>query len=138
MTGWRCPRYGGMKKTPAGPLADKPPAEPVPLSETERMLLVMCGAGINGWNTGMEHTSAGEADTGCNYPVRLLGRTYPSGASIYASELIFTDDDGTYLTQLRDLDPQDILEGNRPADLAALFERVKRHCVRLATRRTHV
>ncbi len=46
----------------------------------------------------MEHTAAGDADTGCNYPVRLLGRTYPSGAAIYASELIFTDDAGTYLT----------------------------------------
>jgi len=102
----RSRRFGLGMKIPDGPLAYESPHEPVALSETERMLLVMCGAGINGWNTGMEHTSAGEADTGCNYPVRLLGRTYPSGASIYASELIFTDDDGTYLTQLRDLDPQ--------------------------------
>ena len=86
----------------------------------------------------MEHTSAGQADTGCNYPVRLLGRTYPSGAAIYASELIFTDDDGTYLTQLRDLDPQDILEGKQPSDLAGLFARVKQHCVKLAPGRVTV
>ena len=123
---------------PDGPLAYQSPHEPVALSETERMLLVMCGAGINGWNTGMEHTSAGEADAGCNYPVRLLGRTYPSGAAIYASELIFTDDDGTYLTQLRDLDPQDILDGKPPSDLAALFDRVKQHCVKLAPQRVTV
>jgi hypothetical protein len=86
----------------------------------------------------MEHTSAGEADTGCNYPMRLLGRTYPSGAGIYASELIFTDDDGTYLTQLRDLDPQEILGGKQPADMAALFDSVKQHCVKLAPGRVTV
>jgi hypothetical protein len=138
MFGRRARRFGWGMKIPDGPLAYQSQHQPVALNETERMLLVMCGAGISGWNTGMEHTSAGDPDTGCNYPVRLLGRTYPSGAAIYASELIFTDDDGTYLTQLRDLDPQDILDGKQPADLAALFDRVKRHCVKLAPERATV
>jgi hypothetical protein len=138
MFGRRARRFGFGMKIPDGPLAYESKHPPVALSETERMLLLMCGAGINGWNTGMEHTAAGEPDTGCNYPVRLLGRTYPSGASIYASEMIFTDDEGTYLTQFRDLDPQEILGTNQPTDFAALFEGVKRHCVKLASGRTSV
>jgi hypothetical protein len=109
--GRRARRFGLGMTIPDGPLAYRSSEPPVPLSEIERMLLVLCGTGISGWNTGIEHTTAGQPDTGCNYPMRLLGRTFPSGASIYASELIFTDDEGTYLTRLRDLDPQTLLEG---------------------------
>jgi len=138
MFGRRARRFGYGMKIPDGPFAYDSQHEPVALNETERMILVMCGAGISGWNTGMEHTAAGEPDTGCNYPVRLLGRTYPSGAGIYASELVFSDDDGTWLTQLRDLDPQDLLEGHPPSDLIALLARVKKHCVRLAPGRVTV
>lgn len=138
MFGRRARRFAAGMKIPDGPLAYESRQPPVALSETERMLLVLFGVGINGWNTGMEHTSAGDPDTGCNYPVRLLGRTYPSGAAIYATELIFTDDDGTYLTQLRDLDPQDLLEGDAPTNLGALLGRVKRHCVKLAPGRATV
>jgi hypothetical protein len=75
MFGRRARRFGLGMKIPDGPLAYESQHEPVALNETERMLLVMCGAGINGWNTGMEHTSAGDPETGCNYPMRLLGRT---------------------------------------------------------------
>jgi|YelNatPaOPRAMG01_1025707.scaffolds.fasta_scaffold08630_8 hypothetical protein len=136
--GRRARRFGLGMTIPDGPLAYRSSEPPVPLSEIERMLLVLCGTGISGWNTGIEHTTAGQPDTGCNYPMRLLGRTFPSGASIYASELIFTDDEGTYLTRLRDLDPQTLLEGQPVTDLSALVERVKRHCVRLSPARVTV
>ena len=48
-----------------------------------------------------------------------------------ASELIFTDESGTYLTHFRDLDP----ERQRPlahlSDLETLLSRVKLQCVQL-------
>lgn len=138
MFGRRARRFGLGMKIPDGPLAYESRHAPVGLSETERMLLVLFGAGINGWNTGMEHTVAGEPDTGCNYPVRLSGRTYQSAAAIYASELIFTDDDGTYLTRFRDLDPRDLLADDKPTDLGAILGRVKEHCVQLAPGRVTV
>ncbi len=138
MFGRRARRFGLGMIIPDGSLAFRSRQAAVGLSESERMLLVLCGAGISGWNTGIEHTAAGQPDTGCNYPMRLLGRTFPSGAAIYASELIFTDDDGTYLTQLRDLDPQDLLEGQGPTDLGAILGRVKRYCVRIAPGRVMV
>lgn len=133
--GRRARRFGMGMTIPDGPLAYESKLAPVPLNDLERALLVLCGAGISGWNTGMEHTAAGVPDTGCNYPVRLLGRTYPSGAGIYATELIFTDDSGTFLTRLRDLDPAefDRLGDGEPAQL---IDFVKRNCVKLADGRT--
>lgn len=136
--GRRARRFGLGMTIPDGPLAYRSSEAPIPLSETERMLLVLCGAGISGWNTGIEHTTAGQTDTGCNYPMRLLGRTFPSGASIYASELIFTDDDGTYLTQLRDVDAQTLLDRKPAVDLSALIQRIRRHCVQLSPTRVTV
>src|SRR4029077_15083443 len=81
MFGRRARRFGLGMKIPDGPLAYESPHEPVSLSEAERMLLVMCGAGINGWNTGMEHTSAGEAEQGCTYRARFFGGTYQRGGA---------------------------------------------------------
>lgn len=138
MFGRRARRFGLGMTIPDGPLTYRSREAALPLSETERMLLVLCGVGISGWNTGIEHTTAGQADAGCNYPMRLMGRAFPSGAAISASELIFTDDQGTYLTQLRDLDPQDFLEGHPPGELGALLDRVKRHCVMLTPTRATV
>src|SRR5271170_5314217 len=130
--GRRARRFAQGMTIPDGPLAFESRQKPIPLNELERTILILCGSGISGWNTGMEHTAAGEADTGCNYPVRLIGRTYPSGAGIYASELIFTDDSGTYMTQFRDLDAQRLAEFGEAGDLTGMIERVRSHCVKLA------
>jgi hypothetical protein len=137
MFGRRARRFGLGMTIPDGPLAYESKAAPIPLNDLERTILILCGAGINGWNTSMEHTAAGAPDTGCNYPVRLLGRTFPSGAGIYASELTFTDDSGTFLTRFRDLDPTAVgrLEDTTPAKL---IEFVKQHCVKLADGRVTV
>src|SRR5690606_8132321 len=99
--GRRSRRFGMGMEIPDGPTAYRSGHEPVPLSELERTLLLLCGAGISGWNTGIEHSSSG----GCNYPLRYVGRTFASAAAVHSSELIVTDDSGTYITQLRDLDP---------------------------------
>ncbi len=138
MFGRRARRFALGMTIPDGPLAYQSKLEPVALSELERTLLVLCGCGISGWNTGMEHTAAGEADTGCNYPLRLIGRTYPSGAGIHASELIVSDDSATYLTQFRDLDAHRLAEFSQAGDLPAMAERVRRHCVKLADGRVTV
>jgi len=136
--GRRARRFARGMTVPDGPLAYQSKQAPIPLNDLERTLLILCGAGISGWNTGMEHTAAGAPDTGCNYPVRLIGRTYPSGAAIHASELIFTDDSGTFLTQFRDLDAQSLSEFGQAGDLAPMIERARRHCVKLADGRVEV
>jgi hypothetical protein len=88
---------------PDGPLAYTSKHEPLPLTSQEVTLLVLCGAGVSGWSLGIEHTAWGQPEKGCNYPIRLIGRTAASIAGTGTSELIFTNDTGTYITQFRDL-----------------------------------
>jgi hypothetical protein len=104
--GRRSRRFGLGMSIPDGPFAYTSQQESIPLHDLERTLLVLCGTGVSGWHFGIEQTSSGDPEKGCNYPLRLTGRTSPSSAGMEASELIFTDDSGTYMTQFRDLDPE--------------------------------
>jgi hypothetical protein len=131
MFGRRSRRFGVGMTIPDGPLAYASTQSPHPLSDLERTLLVLCGAGISGWHLGMEHTANGAPDTGCNYPVRLTGRVAPSAAGIETAELIVSDDCGTFITRFRDLDPAQLRELQGVTDLGKLVARVDEHCVRL-------
>ena len=71
MFGRRSRRFGVGMTIPDGPLAYASTQPPLPLSDLEQTLLVLCGAGVSGWHLGMEHTANGDPDRGCNYPVRL-------------------------------------------------------------------
>jgi hypothetical protein len=131
MFGRRSRRFGVGMTIPDGPLAYASTRPPLPLRDLERTLLVLCGAGVSGWHLGMEHTPNGAPDTGCNYPVRLTGRVAASAAGIETSELIVTDDAGTFITRFRDLDPTQLRELQGVTDLGKLVARVDQHCVRL-------
>ena len=79
----------------------------------------------------MEHTANGDPDQGCNYPVRLTGRVAASAAGIETSELIVTDEGGTFITRFRDLDPARLQEVQGVTDLGELVTRVDEYCVHL-------
>lgn len=136
--GRRSRRFGLGMEIPDGPLAYASKHEPVPLDDVERTLLLLCGAGISGWSTGIEYTASGRPNTGCNYPLRLVGRTFASGAGVHSSELVVTDDSGTYITQFRNLDPQAWKEFGAAADLDGMMARVRAHCIKLRDDRTTV
>ena len=72
--GRRSRRFGVGMSIPDGPLAYASSQPPLPLTDLERTLLVLCGAGVSGWHLGMEHTATSDPHHGCNYPVRLTGR----------------------------------------------------------------
>jgi hypothetical protein len=133
--GRRARRFARGMAIPDGPLKYQSKHAPLPLSKTEQMLLVLTGAGISGWNFGLPHTTTGAPNTGCNYPMRQVGRTYASAAGIHASELLWTEDSGTYITQFRDLAPEEQQEFHRAADLETLLERARRHTVQLSNAR---
>lgn len=133
--GRRARRFGLGMTIPDGPLAFRSKQEPVPLDDTERMLLVLAGAGISGWNFGLPHTTTGAANSGCNYPMRLVGRTYASAAGIHASELMWTDDAGTYITQFRDIEPEAQQNLAESTDLETLVARSRKHIVQISPRR---
>lgn len=129
--GRRARRFGLGMSIPDGPLAYTSQHEPVPLNDLERTLLVLGGTGVSGWHFGIEQTSSGDPEKGCNYPIRLTGRTSPSSAGMEASELIFTDESGTYITQFRDLDPERQRPLAQRSDLETLVSSVKMQCVQL-------
>lgn len=133
--GRRARRFGLGMTIPDGPLAYKSKQEPHPLSDTETMLLVLAGGGVSGWNFGLPHTTTGAPDSGCNYPMRLVGRTYASAAGIHASELMWTDDSGSYITQFRDLEPEAQQELAQASNLDTLIEKARRHIVKLSSQR---
>lgn len=132
MFGRRSRRFGVGMTIPDGPLAYPSTHPPRPLTDLERTVLVLCGAGVSGWHLGMEHTANGDPRAGCNYPVRLTGRVAPTTAGIGTPELIVSDDAGTFITRFRDLDPSRVRELQGAADLPELIRRVGAHCVRLA------
>jgi hypothetical protein len=133
--GRRSRRFGVGMTIPDGPLAYESSHPPKPLNEIERSLLIAIGAGLSGWNLGIPHTEAGTPDTGCNYTVRPIGRTFPSGASTQGSELLIADDSGTYITKFRDLDPQAIREYQGVDDLDRLVGIVRDNTVKLGDSR---
>src|SRR5215208_736096 len=130
--GRRSRRFGVGMSIPDGPLAYASSQPPLPLTDLERTLLVLCGAGVSGWHLGMEHTATGDSNRGCNYPIRLTGRVAASAAGIETSELIVSDDAGTIITRFPDLDPAGLQELHEASDLGALLHRADRHCMRLA------
>jgi hypothetical protein len=92
---------------------------------------VLCGTGVSGWHFGIEQTTSGDSEKGCNYPIRLTGRTSPSSAGMEASELIFTDDSGTFITQFRDLDPERQQPLTNLSDLETLTSTIMQQCVQI-------
>jgi hypothetical protein len=136
--GRRSRRFGLGMTIPDGPLAHTSAYEPEPLSEEERLLLILAAAGISGWNFGIPYTTSGERGAGCNYTNRLIGRTFASGAGVHSSELVVTDDRGTHVTQFRDLDATRLAEYEEVSDLDRLAELLSPHIVQIAEGRVEI
>ncbi len=133
--GRRSRRFGVGMSIPDGPLAYTSRHPPQPLSELERAVLIATSVGVSGWNLGIPYTEVGADDTGCNYTVRPIGRTYPSGAATHGSEVLINDDSGAYITRFRDLDATAIQEYHGVDDLERLVEWLKPHIIQLSDKR---
>jgi hypothetical protein len=107
--GRRARRFGLGMEIPSGPLAYKSQKEPIPLSETEQMLLVAAATGVSGWNFGVPFgpkTPKAHAE----FTLRFTGRTAPTAAGLGTPALFYTDDSGCYCTQTRDIQPREMQE----------------------------
>ena len=129
--GRRARRFGLGMKIPSGPLAYESKHDPLPLSELEQSILIAAGTGVTGWNFGVpfgpdhpkEHAS---------YSLRFTGRTFPTAGGFGTPALLYTDDNGTYITNTRDIQPTDISEaGDNLSDAA---ERIISVCRENTTR----
>jgi hypothetical protein len=102
--GRRSRRFGLGMQIPSGPLAFESEREAVPLSDLEQSLLIAAGTGVSGWSFGIPFGPA-TPNAHAEYSVRFAGRTAPTAAGIGTPVLFYTDDDGTYVTNTRDVTP---------------------------------
>lgn len=136
IAGRRSRRFGLGMEVPSGPLAFRSQADPVPLSELERLILSAAGTGVTGWSFGVPY-GPDRPEEHAHYTQRYTGRTAPTAAGIGTPMLFATDDSGTYLTNTRDALPARPPEasGDRDSALDAMVEVVRAHTERLSERR---
>lgn len=133
--GRRSRRFGLGMEIPSGPLAYQSKHVAQPLSEEERLLLIALGSGLTGWNLGIPHSTSTPESLGCNYAHRSLGRSYPSGAATYGSELLITDDSGSYITQWRNVAPTGIQEPFNTESPEAFLSSIRPYVKQLSKQR---
>lgn len=122
--GRRSRRFGRGMEVPSGPLAYASDKEPLALTELEQFLLIAAGTGVTGWNFGVPYGPS-HPNQHADFTVRFTGRTGPTAAGIGTPVLFWTDDEGTYVTNTRDVDPAPTEELNRDVDRA---ERIAEIC----------
>ncbi len=121
IAGRRARRVALGTTTPEGPLHFSSSKPPVPLTETEKIMILTAMAGGTGWQyliMGNPHY----APFLSNYCCGATGRTFPSSAGFETSELFFTDDTGVYYFPTRDLPPALPPGPDGAADFEALVE----------------
>jgi hypothetical protein len=133
--GRRARRFGLGMKIPSGPLAFTSRHTPLPLSELERSLLLAVGTGITGWNFGVPF-GPDRPHEHAHYTVRYTGRTAPTAGGFGTPVMLFTDDEGTYLTDTRDIPPDRLRQFDGIQDDAERIMAVTReNTVKLTDRR---
>jgi hypothetical protein len=133
MYGRRARRFGLGMQIPSGPLAFTSRAAPEPLSELEQAALIAAATGVTGWHFGVPH-GPDRPDRHGHYAQRFTGRTAPTAGGFGTPMLLFTDDDGTYVTNTRDVQPSAITEFHDGVDDA---ERIMAVCRKHTTQLSH-
>lgn len=115
---------------PSGPLAFKSADTAVPLTDTEQMILVAAATGVSGWNFGVPFGPRRPA-AHAEFTERYTGRTAPTAAGIGTPALLFTDDDGCYITNTRDAPPERMRELEGPDDIERVLAVCREHTSRI-------
>jgi hypothetical protein len=102
LLGRRSRRFFIGAEIPDGVFKFKSKHEAVPLSELEKLLVVAACGGNTGWHN-MIYRAANYAPHLSNYAAAAPGRVFPSAAGFHTSMTFFTDDDGVYVLETRDL-----------------------------------
>lgn len=127
LLGRRSRRFAMGAVLPDGPLAYASNAKPLPLTELEKMIVLCAAAGNTGWHH-MIYRHERYAPHLSNYSGAAGGRTFPSAAGLHIAQLFFTNDEGVYFFDTRDM-PAVIPQGGQDVDLEG-FLAAHRPCVR--------
>lgn len=101
LLGRRSRRFFMGAEIPDGVFAYRSRHDPMPLSELEKLLVVMACGGNTSWHH-MIYRAQGYAPDLSNYAAAAGGRTFPSAAGFHTSQTLFTDDEGVYVLDARD------------------------------------
>jgi len=101
LLGRRSRRFFRGAEIPDGVFAYKSKHPPLPLSELEKLLVVLACGGNTNWHH-LIYRAARYAPHLSNYCGAAGGRTFPSSAGFETSQTFFTDDEGVYLLDVRD------------------------------------
>ncbi len=131
----RSRRFGLGMEIKEGPNAFKSANDPVPLTELEEAILITAGTGITGLNLAdMPHTrrpekaaDLAEWDGMCNTMMEHVGRTWASPCGNHGTELFYSNDNGTYFLNLREVQPERMREFEAKDDRDKMVEFVRRH-----------
>lgn len=137
LQGRRSRRFFMGGKIPEGPLAFTSRQAPMPLSETEKMLVLSAVAGNTGWNYLIPYNDR-YAPKLPNYAGSAGGRSFPSSAGFHTSEIFFTDDDGTYFMETRDASGLMPRPCESVEDMQAMLEAHRRRIRKIGDRRLHL
>jgi hypothetical protein len=130
--GRRARRFGLGMEIPSGPLAFRSRKEPLPLSELERAVLLAAGTGVTGWSFGVPFGPDRPLEH-AHYSVRFTGRTAPTAGGFGTPAMLFSDDEGIYLLNTRDVTPERLREYAGIGDDAERIMAVAReHTLKLA------
>lgn len=121
LLGRRARRFAMGARIPEGALAFTSPHAPEPLSELERLVVLLAASGNTAWHYLIDY-NARYAPHLPNYAGAAGGRTFPSAAGFHTSQLFFTDDEGVYLFDTRDAPALGEREPEGRLDAAALLE----------------
>ncbi|MGB6064888.1 MAG: hypothetical protein WBG50_08765 [Desulfomonilaceae bacterium] len=125
----RSRRFFMGAEIPDGVFAYKSRHDILPLSELEKLLVVTACGGNTNWHY-MIYRGRRYAPYLSNYAASAGGRTFPSSAGFHTSMTFFTDDEGVYVLDARDVPP--FAERNETGSLDlelvldALRDRVKK------------
>ncbi|AEF38733.1 hypothetical protein [Hoyosella subflava] len=136
MYGRRSRRFGVGMTIPSGPTAFHSSSEAVPLTPLERATLIAAGTGMTGWSFGVPF-GPDHPNSYAHYSQRFTGRTTPTAAGSGTPVLFFTDDDGTYVTNTRDSQPEAVQEfGEGGAEGARrIVDVCEKHTTKLSDKR---
>lgn len=136
--GRRARRFGFGMEIQSGPLAFRSAKKPLALDEVEQAVLIAASTGVSGWTFGVPFGPR-TPDSHAEFSLRFTGRTAPTAAGLGTPTLFFTDDDGCYVTQTRDLQPDSQPEANGGVDsLQRMLETVRTATTRVRDGRLDV
>jgi len=126
--GRRSRRFAMGAAVKNGPLQFTSRQEPLPLSDTEKLLVLAAVSGNTGWHYAIMHNPK-YAPFFPNYAGAAGGRTFPSSAGFETSQVFFTDDTGTYFVDTRDAPARVERNEDGFVDIQAVLE-AHRSCIR--------